>query len=100
MNELLERVSSLCAPGAQAVPSPYNDNRFSIIGDKSREIKSLLRELNKMSHSKFGELLGDIRTTGEDQKDPDPTCWADSIILEQNIAINIINDTLERIASV
>ena len=83
---------------APAATSAYNDSRFFTISDKAREIKGLARELNEMSHHKFGELLGDNRAPQGDLKSSEPTCWADRVILEQDLAIDVIRDTLERIS--
>lgn len=84
------------------VQSAYNDGRFHTIDEKSREIRGLARELNEMSHHKFGELLGDNRLKDDTQEVPltDGTCWADVVIHQQNIAIGIIKDTIERISIV
>lgn len=81
-------------------PRAYTDGRFATIQDKARELRGLARELNEMSHHKFGELLGNHPTSDCAKTAVKPGCWADHVIMEQDEAIETIKNTLDRIGSV
>lgn len=86
--------------GKTEKPRAYSDVRFQVIHDKAREIKGLIREVNEISHHKFGELLGACPSPDCNKTAVEHECWADRVIYEQDITITILRDTLERIHSV
>lgn len=79
----------------------YNDERFDKIFNQAREIKGLLRELNEMAYCKFDDLLGAC-PSNMDKKSMKASemCWAERVLNEQRIAMEVCRDTLERLSAV
>ena len=81
-------------------PQVYNDSRFNIILNNSREIKNLINELNEMANNKFGNMLGHTPQPRDNEKVDNPSCWVDEVITVQNLSLTIVRETLEKINSI
>lgn len=90
-----------CVVGKPAKVNAYNDERFTKIENKARELKGLLRELRDLSYGKFNELLGAPPADPCDTaKETQPESWADKVLYEQDIALRVVRETLERLGMV
>lgn len=82
-------------------PKACNDERFDKILNQAREIKGLLRELNEMAYYKLDDLLGACPVGADNSEVKAPEiCWAERVLHEQRIAMEVCRDTLERLSAV
>ncbi|MDH5299495.1 MAG: hypothetical protein OEV91_10795 [Desulfobulbaceae bacterium] len=87
------------AGGAAAKSATHSDSRFQTILEGARQTKQLLVKLNEVTHHKLGDLLGNYPRTDSGKIAESPECWADQVIYEQNIALAVLRDTLDRMES-
>jgi len=80
---------------------PYNDNRFDLVYTNAVRIKEAIKEINNVLNNRLINILGiypeDISDVDENKKGVEPDCWISSVIIEQNLSLDILEETLKRL---